>query len=51
MKLRHITVFAICAALVAPAAAQDIDAGLAAFEADDYETALEQYLEASYGAT
>ena len=43
MKLRHIAAFAIWAVLAAPVAAQDFDAGQAAYDAGDYATALENW--------
>lgn len=44
MRFRYISLFAICAALAAPAASQDFDDGLMAAEAGDFTTALENWL-------
>ena len=43
MKLRHIAAFAIWAVLATPLSAQNFGAGVAAYEAGDFATALENF--------
>jgi TPR repeat protein len=43
IKLLRTATFLLCTAVAVPAMAQDFDKGLEAFQAGDYETALQEW--------
>ena len=47
IKLLRTAAFLLCTAVAAPVMAQDFDTGLAAFQAGDYETALQEAIDAA----